>query len=90
MSSRVRLVELLVCDFGLTVSTVVVIPKKHTIFRFEIPQPGSTPNPSEEDAAKEERNDEPALVFELHGSQFAIRAPDRATKSFKPRNMNDL
>ena len=30
------------------------------------------------------------LVFELHGSQFENRAPDRATKKFKQRSMDDL
>lgn len=34
-------------------------------------------------------NDEP-FVFELHGTQFEIRAVDRATKKFKSRRMYDL
>ena len=71
-------------------STGLVIPKKHTIFRFEIPQPASSQTLDEEDAVKEERKDEPALEFELHGSQFQLRAPDRATKRFKQRSMPDL
>lgn len=46
---------------------------------------------NEEEAAKAEAKHGPAqLVFELHGSQFENRAPDRATKKFKQRNMNDL
>lgn len=70
--------------------TVLAIPKKHTVFRFEIPQPKSTQSLNEE-AATAETKDEPShLVFELHGSQFENRAPDRATKKCKPRNLNDL
>ena len=68
---------------------MVAIPKKHTIFRFEIPQPESTQS-SNEGAAETDMKEEPALVFELHGSQFENRAPDRATKKFKQRNMNGL
>ena len=70
--------------------TILVIPKRHTIFRFEIPQPGSTQSQSEETTAMEETGDVRALVFELHGSQFETRAPDRATKKFKPKHMNNI
>ena len=70
--------------------TVLAIPKKHAIFRFEIPQPVSTQNTIGDEAPKEETKAERALVFELYGSQFENRAPDRATKKFKQRNMNDL
>ncbi len=31
-----------------------------------------------------------SLVFELHGSQFENRAPERANKKFKQKNMPDL
>ena len=70
--------------------TILVIPKRHTIFRFEIPQPGSTESQIEQGTAKEETGDVPALVFELHGSQFEMRAPDRATKKFKQKHMNNI
>lgn len=59
---------------------VKTIPKEHTIFRFEIPLA------SRDDAAEKLRN----LVFELHGSQFENRAPDRANKKFKQHAMADL
>ncbi|KAB2572663.1 hypothetical protein BFW01_g10307 [Lasiodiplodia theobromae] len=59
---------------------VKTIPKEHTIFRFEIPLA------SRDDAAEKPRN----LVFELHGSQFENRAPDRANKKFKQHAMADL
>ena len=72
-------------------SPVLAIPKKHTIFRFEIPQPESTQTSNDEETARAEKKEQPVhLVFELHGSQFENRAPDRATKKFKQRNMNDL
>lgn len=70
------------------------VPKKHTVFRFEILRPGS-----DEDGIRREgrtsRDAEPNeslknLIFELHGSQFENRAPDRATKKFKQKNMVDL
>ena len=70
--------------------TILAIPKRYTIFRFEIPQPRSTQSSNGGEAAKEEAKDESALIFELHGSQFENRAPDRATKKFKQRKMNDL
>ncbi|OMP84187.1 Ribonuclease P protein subunit p29 [Diplodia seriata] len=60
---------------------VKTIPKEHTVFRFEIPL-GSEGG----EGAKKPRN----LVFELHGSQFENRAPDRANKKFKQHAMFDL
>jgi ribonuclease P protein subunit POP4 len=42
---------------------------------------------------KQERGNEEArkpLVFELHGSQFENRAPDRANKKFKWKGMDYL
>lgn len=44
------------------------VPKEFTIFRFEIP-------------GKDEESK--AMVFEIHGSQFESRAPDRANRKFK-------
>ncbi|KAI9851930.1 MAG: hypothetical protein M1838_002368 [Thelocarpon superellum] len=61
-----------------------ILPKEHSIFRFEVPPPSST---SSGDAAPGAvRN----LVFELHGSQFESRATDRANKKFKQRNLPEL
>lgn len=59
----------------------LAVPKKHTVFRFEIPQPSSS---------EKEDTQIPSLQFELHGSQFEHRATDRATKKFKQRPMPDL
>lgn len=70
----------------------LAIPKKHTIFRFELVQPT-------EDMTNSGQTDHTGvsvgrgvqnLVFELHGSQFENRATDRATKKFKQRNLTDL
>ena len=69
---------------------VLAIPKKYTIFRFEIPQPGPTQPLDEAEAVKAETKDEPAFVFELHGSPFILKAPERATKRFKQRNLKHL
>ena len=67
------------------------IPKKHTIFRFSIPQP----TPGAPGIGQGSEVTQPAaapqdLVFELHGSQFEHRPADRATKKMKQRVMNDL
>lgn len=73
-------------------SVLLAIPKKHTVFRFEIPQPtfkGGTEASTEE--PKHEGTLQPRnLDFELHGSQFEHRPADRATKKMKQRNMTDL
>ncbi|KAL6719222.1 hypothetical protein ACLMJK_003459 [Lecanora helva] len=68
-----------------------LIPKKHTVFRFEIPQPGITKDESTK-ATKEPQDTSRHrnLVFELHGSQFEQRPAERATKKFKQRNLTDL
>ena len=69
----------------------LAIPKKHTVFRIEIPQPEvaaedtTDANHVQQDPAKPQN-----LIFELHGSQFENRATDRATKKFKQRNMTDV
>lgn len=76
-----------------------VIPKEHTVFRFEIPQPprkgvvGDGVGTGEGQGEGEGEGEGVGLrdlVFELHGSQFENRAPERATKKFKQRNMSDL
>lgn len=60
------------------------IPKEHTIFRFEIPQP--TPEAAEGEIPDKPKN----LVFELHGNQFENRPVDRANKKHKWRNLDYL
>ncbi|KAL8831091.1 MAG: hypothetical protein Q9170_005441 [Blastenia crenularia] len=70
-----------------------IIPKNHTIFRFQIPQPDAITGNSDVTPDKDISDDNMganALVFELHGDSFEHRAIDRATKKFKPRNMAEL
>lgn len=55
-----------------------VVPKEHTIFSFEIPFDHEA---RDNDMTDDEKRK--PLVFELHGSQFETRAPDRANKKFK-------
>jgi len=56
---------------------VKVMPKEHTVFRFEVPF-------VKEGQGQEGDGEVPKpLVFEIHGSQFENRAPDRANKKFR-------
>jgi len=68
------------------------LPKRHSIFRVEIPQAtGLKSVPAAEKMATEEGDpDAKPLAYEIHGSHFENRATDRATKKFKQRNMFDL
>lgn len=61
-----------------------VVPKEHSIFRFEVPPPYCSLEDEKTGSAVK------PLVFELHGSQFENRAPDRANRKFKQRDMPDL
>ncbi|TVY62734.1 Ribonuclease P protein subunit p29, partial [Lachnellula suecica] len=64
---------------------VKTVPKEGTIFRFTVP----LPEPLETDKA-EGKEKEKDLIFELHGSQFQVRAADRANRKFKPHFLPDL
>ena len=71
----------------------VVIPKRHTVFRFEIPQPEAKDDEADmaaEDPNIDHQSQPRVLEFELHGSLFEHRPAERATKKFKPRNLPDL
>jgi ribonuclease P protein subunit POP4 len=52
---------------------IKTVPKEHTVFRFEVPFAPEI---------GEGKPREP-LAFEIYGSQFETRAPDRATKKFR-------
>lgn len=59
------------------------------MFQFELRQP--TPrDPGHEGKEIQDGEKLPNLVFELYGSQFENRAPDRATKKFKAKHLVDL
>lgn len=94
-ASRVGLGGIVVKDTKYTMEIVTrrdvlkTVPKEHTGFRFEVPfeeQGGQSQNMMEAySGAKrdEDNNRTKPLVFELHGSQFESRAPDRANKKFR-------
>jgi ribonuclease P protein subunit POP4 len=82
----------------------VAVPKRHSIFRFEIPQPSSgfkkdvegndsgtvTMEAGVSVQARADVAEAKPLLFDLHGSQFESRATDRTTKKFKQRRMDGL
>jgi ribonuclease P protein subunit POP4 len=71
----------------------IVIPKEHTVYRFEILLPAPTKDDDDESneiPAGSDKEVTRPLVFELHGSQFENRAPDRANKKFKWKGMDYL
>lgn len=97
-ASRVGVNGIVVKDTKFTFEVITqaneikVLPKEHTVFRFEVP---------EQKAVVEEKEDtmeidsEPTkapknLVFELHGDQFQHRAVDRANKKFKQHFLPDI
>jgi ribonuclease P protein subunit POP4 len=59
------------------------------VFRFELRQPAPK-DPGDEGKKIHDAEGLPNLVFELYGSQFENRAPDRATKKFKAKHLADL
>lgn len=79
--SRVGLKGIVVKDTKFTFEIITEknevkkVPKEHTMFRFEVP------------SKEAERK---AMLFEIHGSQFESRAPDRANRKFKTHIDPDL
>lgn len=85
--SRVGLKGIVVKDTKFTFEVVTernelkILPKEHSVFRFEVPFEGN--------CAGETADGKP-LVFEIYGSQFEARAPDRANKKFRSHLEPDL
>ena len=83
--SRVGLKGIVVKDTKFTFEVITMgnelktVPKEHTVFRFGVPL-------ESEEAAGETK----PLEFEIHGSQFESRAPDRANKKFRAHFDRDL
>lgn len=85
-ASRVGVQGIVVKDTKFTFELVTkgdvlkIMPKEHAVFRFEVPfqQPVEGVSVSM------------PLVFEIHGSQFETRAPDRASKKFRLHLDRDL
>lgn len=75
-------------------SEIKVLPKEHTVFRFEVPeQIPATSEKKEEGTMEVDSEPKKApknLVFELHGDQFQHRAVDRANKKFKQHFLPDI
>ncbi|KAF3483098.1 ribonuclease P protein subunit p29 [Arthroderma uncinatum] len=79
---------------------VKTVPKEHTMFRYEIPLPPASDSEARQKEAPDEDSTqlksqetdklEKRLVFELHGNQFENRAPERANKKFKWKNLDYL
>ncbi|KAI7230731.1 RNase P/MRP, p29 subunit [Hortaea werneckii] len=69
-----------------------VLPKEHTVFRFEVPfEDGEEEKTGEGDGVvKNEDEKRKPLVFEIQGGQFENRAPDRANKKFRAHFDPDL
>lgn len=92
-TSRVGVKGIVVKDTKFTFEIITednelkVLPKEHTIFKFEVRDDGgmveSSDSPQDSTAKK-------TLVFELHGDQFQHRAVDRANKKFKQHFLPDL
>ncbi|KAI9703891.1 MAG: hypothetical protein M1836_007664 [Candelina mexicana] len=90
--SRVGVKGIVVKDTKFTFEVVTknneikIIPKEHSIFRFQIPALQRRVQGTSADSWEVDRD----LVFELHGSQFENRAPDRANRKFKQKPLTDL
>jgi len=74
---------------------IKIVPKEHTVFRFEVEVPTSTGEDGDVRGVKKERGMERGregmkLAFELHGEQFEYRASDRANRKFKTHFLPDL
>ena len=84
--SRVGLRGIVVKDTKYTFEIVTkddvlkTVPKEHTNFRFEVPFEESGVEVGENTEASKVKK---PLVFEIHGSQFETRAPERANKKFR-------
>ncbi len=67
-----------------------MVPKEHTVFRFEVPSPGKHEGGVNIEAEGPNEKTKKSLVFELHGEQFQYRSADRANKKFKAHFLPDL
>ena len=74
------------------VNEIKVLPKEHTVFRFEVPEGPPVTQQKEDtmDVDSEPKKVVKNLVFELHGEQFQHRAVDRANKKFKQHFLPDI
>lgn len=71
---------------------IKVLPKEHTVFRFEVPEhiPAEEKEEDTMEVDPEQKKTPKNLVFELHGDQLQHRAVDRANKKFKQHFFPDI
>lgn len=67
-----------------TSNALKVVPKEHTVFRFEVPVPAQKAIQAVQSRMAK------TMTFEIHGDQFQHRAVDRANKKQKPRWLPDI
>ncbi|KAI7505701.1 RNase P/MRP, p29 subunit [Hortaea werneckii] len=85
--SRVGVKGIVVKDTKFTFEVVTmrdevkVLPKEHSVFRFEVPLDDDGEQGEGDGVAKEQKRK--PLIFEIQGGQFENRAPDRANKKFR-------
>ncbi len=95
-ASRVGVKGIVVKDAKYTFEVVTtknelkVLPKEHTVFRFEVPELEQGKKMGEDDGEKIAQKCKKSLVFEIHGEQFQHRAVDRANKKFKHHFLSEL
>ncbi len=68
---------------------VKTLPKKDTVFRYEILLPGHQDDDNDATTSQQKQTSG-RLVFEIHGSQFEFRPAERANRKFKWRPMDYL
>lgn len=64
---------------------VKILPKEHTVFRFEVPLVDGKEGEENGEGGKggiEDKDRAKPFVFELYGHFFLTRAPERASKKF--------
>lgn len=94
--SRVGVKGIVVKDTKFTFEVVTmrdevkILPKEHTVFRFEVPFEDDGEETGEGDGVVKMEEKRRPLVFEIQGGQFENRAPDRANKKFRAHFDPDL
>lgn len=61
-----------------------IVPKEHTVFRFEIPITTADVEKIGSAVSQEEHELSRRLTYDIHGDQFQHRAVDRSNKKHKP------
>ncbi|KAG7666231.1 POP4 [[Candida] subhashii] len=69
-----------------------VVPKKHTLFGFDviIPKKKRTETKEGQEEVEEEEEDDECIGFTILGSRFEFRSVDRSGKKFKNHSVDDI